>query len=166
MRERSRLKKALADSTPAVADRESLASDFDFGSFEVAEDAGNLIAELWSDSCTDQLSRFHRALDSISKQHEAPSAAAAIETLPQEKLRELACRPGSVAWQRTIINSGTGKNVFAVDGTVTLTPPNTYLVNGFITGRTAQAESLVREIALGARPDASGRTEFSFEGSY
>jgi hypothetical protein len=54
---------------------------------------------------------------------------------------------------------------FAIDGTLTLTPPNTYLVNGFITGRTAQAESLVREISLGARPDASGRTTFSFEGS-
>jgi hypothetical protein len=55
---------------------------------------------------------------------------------------------------------------FAIDGTVTLTPPSTYLVNGFITGRTAQAESMVREISLGARPDASGRTTFSFEGSF
>jgi hypothetical protein len=55
---------------------------------------------------------------------------------------------------------------FAIDGTLTLTPPATYLVSGFITGRTAQAESLVREISLGARPDASGRTTFSFEGSF
>ena len=55
---------------------------------------------------------------------------------------------------------------FAIDGTLTLTPPGTYLVSGFITGRTAQAESLVREISLGARPDASGRTTFSFEGSF
>ena len=55
---------------------------------------------------------------------------------------------------------------FKIDGTLTLTPPNTYLVSGFITGRTAQAESLVREIALGAAPDASGRTAFSFEGSF
>jgi len=55
---------------------------------------------------------------------------------------------------------------FAIDGTLTLTPPNTYLVSGLITGRTAQAESLVREISLGARPDASGRTTFSFEGSF
>jgi hypothetical protein len=55
---------------------------------------------------------------------------------------------------------------FKVDGTLTLTPPNTYLVSGFITGRTAQAESLVHEIALGAAPDASGRTAFSFEGSF
>jgi hypothetical protein len=55
---------------------------------------------------------------------------------------------------------------FAVDGTVTFTPPNNYLVNGFITGRTAQAESIVRDITLGARPDASGRSQFSFEGSF
>ena len=45
---------------------------------------------------------------------------------------------------------------FVVDGTVTLTPPNAYLVQGFITGRTAEAERLVREITLGAMPDASG----------
>lgn len=56
---------------------------------------------------------------------------------------------------------------FAVQGTVTLTPPRGYLVQGFITGRTAAAERFVRqEIALGAMPDASGRSEFSFEGTY
>ncbi len=55
---------------------------------------------------------------------------------------------------------------FAVEGTLTLTPPNTYLVQGFITGRSADAERLVREITLGATPDASGRSAFSFEGSY
>jgi hypothetical protein len=55
---------------------------------------------------------------------------------------------------------------FAVDGTVTLTPPNSYLVQGYITGRTAEAERLVREITLGAQPDASGRSVLSFEGTY
>ena len=55
---------------------------------------------------------------------------------------------------------------FAIEGTVTLTPPNAYLVQGFITGRSADAERLVREITLGARPDASGRSAFSFEGTY
>lgn len=55
---------------------------------------------------------------------------------------------------------------FEMVGTVTLTPPNGYLVEGTIAGRTAQAESLVREITLGAPPDTSGRTPFSFEGSY
>ena len=49
---------------------------------------------------------------------------------------------------------------------MTLTPPNAYLVQGYITGRTAEAERLVREITLGATPDASGRSAFSFEGSY
>ena len=55
---------------------------------------------------------------------------------------------------------------FAVSGTVTLTPPNAYLVQGYITGRSAAAERVVREITLGAMPDPSGRSTFSFEGSY
>lgn len=54
---------------------------------------------------------------------------------------------------------------FIVDGTLQLTGAN-YLVQGYITGRTADAERLVREITLGAMPDASGRSTFSFEGSY
>jgi len=55
---------------------------------------------------------------------------------------------------------------YIVEGTVKLTPPNGYLVQGYITGRTAAAERIVREITLGATPDASGRSTFSFEGSY
>ena len=55
---------------------------------------------------------------------------------------------------------------YIVDGTVKLTPPNGYLVQGYITGRSADAERIVREITLGAMPDASGRSTFSFEGSY
>ena len=55
---------------------------------------------------------------------------------------------------------------FAVDGSVTFTPPNTYVIQGFITGRTAQAESIVREITLGAPPDAAGRSAFQFENSF
>ena len=55
---------------------------------------------------------------------------------------------------------------FAVNGTVTLTPPNAYLVQGYITGRTAEAERIVREITLGAMPDPSGRSTFTIEGSY
>jgi Type II secretion system (T2SS), protein N len=55
---------------------------------------------------------------------------------------------------------------FIVDGTVKLTAPNGYLVQGYITGRTADAERTVREITLGVPPDSSGRSTFSFEGSY
>ena len=55
---------------------------------------------------------------------------------------------------------------FAVEGTVAFKPPNNYLANGYITGRTAQAENIVRDITLGAPPDASGRSQFSFEGSF
>jgi hypothetical protein len=54
---------------------------------------------------------------------------------------------------------------FMVSGTVKLSAPSNYLVEGFITGRTANAEKLVREITLGAPPDTSGRSAFSFEGS-
>ena len=55
---------------------------------------------------------------------------------------------------------------YRVEGTVKLVPPNGYLVQGYITGRTADAERIVREITLGAVPDASGRSTFSFEGSW
>jgi hypothetical protein len=55
---------------------------------------------------------------------------------------------------------------FIVDGTVQLTGQNGYLVQGYITGRTAEAERVVREITLGAMPDTSGRSTFSFEGSF
>lgn len=55
---------------------------------------------------------------------------------------------------------------FGVDGTVTFTPPNSYVVQGLISGRTPEAQSIVREISLGAPPDASGRNEFSLENSF
>ncbi len=55
---------------------------------------------------------------------------------------------------------------FAVEGTLTLTPPNNYVVQGLIGGRSADAERTVRQISLGAQPDASGRSQFSFEGTY
>jgi Type II secretion system (T2SS), protein N len=54
---------------------------------------------------------------------------------------------------------------FKVDGTFTLTPPNAYSVVGFITGRSADAERIVRQITFGVPPDASGRSEFRFEGT-
>jgi hypothetical protein len=55
---------------------------------------------------------------------------------------------------------------FRIEGTLVLTPPNQYSFQGFITGRTADAERLIREAIPYARPDASGRSELSFEGSY
>ena len=55
---------------------------------------------------------------------------------------------------------------FGVEGTVTLDKRRTYMVQGLIQGRSADAERMVREITLGARPDASGRSAFSFEGSW
>jgi type II secretion system (T2SS) protein N len=55
---------------------------------------------------------------------------------------------------------------FAVDGKVTFVPPNNYVLQGFITGRTPEARDIVREITLGVPPDASGRSEFTFENSF
>ena len=55
---------------------------------------------------------------------------------------------------------------FMVDGMLTLSDGNSYLVQGFITGRTTDAERMVRDITLGVPPDASGRSTFSFEGTY
>ena len=55
---------------------------------------------------------------------------------------------------------------FSLAGTVVLVPPNEYNVQGYITGRTADAERIVRQITFGAQPDASGRSEFRFEGTY
>jgi hypothetical protein len=55
---------------------------------------------------------------------------------------------------------------FAVEGTVTLTPPNQYAGQGRIAGRGADAEGIVRQITFGAPPDASGRTAFTFEGTF
>lgn len=55
---------------------------------------------------------------------------------------------------------------FALEGTVTLSPGRAYLVQGLIQGRSAEAERIVREITLGAPPDASGRSAFSFEGTW
>lgn len=55
---------------------------------------------------------------------------------------------------------------FALKGTLTLTPPNTYSVQGAIQGKSADAERLVREITFGAPPDAAGFSQLSFEGSY
>lgn len=55
---------------------------------------------------------------------------------------------------------------FRIEGTLVLTPPNGYSFQGYITGRTADAERLVREAIPYARPDASGRSELSLEGTY
>jgi hypothetical protein len=55
---------------------------------------------------------------------------------------------------------------FRVEGTLTLTPPNKYEFQGFITGRTADAERFIRQEIPYARPDASGRTPFPIEGTY
>jgi hypothetical protein len=99
-------------------------------------------------------------------------------TLELRDFRQLAPRPLALGSYRVTFDGTTqadGTSVgqlrdlggpFALEGTLTLTAPNAYLVQGFITGRSADAERLVREITLGAPPDASGRSAFSFEGTF
>jgi hypothetical protein len=99
-------------------------------------------------------------------------------TIELHDLRQVGANPLTLGSYRLTFDGATPPNgsptgqlrdlggPFAVEGTVSLTPPNGYLVQGFITGRSADAERLVREITLGAPPDASGRSAFSFEGSY
>lgn len=107
-----------------------------------------------------------------------PSVRSLQGTIELRDLRQVGAQPmelGSyqVTFDGSIPADGapTGKlrdlgGPFVVEGTLKLTPPNGYLVQGYITGRTAAAERVVREITLGAMPEASGRSPFSFEGSY
>lgn len=99
-------------------------------------------------------------------------------TIDLTELRQVGARPLELGSYRATFDGKADANgiavgqirdlggPFAVEGTITLTPPNTYVVQGFITGRTADAERLVREITLGVAPEASGRSPFAFEGTY
>jgi hypothetical protein len=99
-------------------------------------------------------------------------------TIELRDFRQLAPKPLALGSYRVTFDGSTqtdGTSVgqlrdlggpFALVGTLTFTPPNAYLVSGFITGRSADAERLVREITLGAPHDASGRSAFSFEGTF
>ena len=93
-------------------------------------------------------------------------------------LRQLGSQPMELGSYRVDFDGATSENSevhgklrdiggpFEIAATLRLLPSNSYLVEGRIAGRSAQAENIVREITLGAAPDTSGRSEFSFEGSY
>ncbi|HTU66224.1 MAG TPA: type II secretion system protein N [Steroidobacteraceae bacterium] len=53
-----------------------------------------------------------------------------------------------------------------VEGTLTLVPPNRWEVHGYVTGRTADAERMLRQALPYASPDTSGRTQIDLEGDY
>ncbi|HUQ10256.1 MAG TPA: type II secretion system protein N [Steroidobacteraceae bacterium] len=85
--------------------------------------------------------------------------------------RQLSPRPLELGSYRVVFKDNVGKlddigGPFGVDGKVTFTPPNNYVVEGLISGRTPAAQGIVREITLNAPPDASGRNEFRFENSF
>ena len=107
-----------------------------------------------------------------------PAPRLAEGSIELRDLRQVGARPLALGSYRLVFDGAAQPNgvvlgklrdvggPFAVDATVTLTPPNAYLVQGYITGRGADAERLVRDITLGAAPDASGRSALSFEGTY
>jgi hypothetical protein len=107
-----------------------------------------------------------------------PAVAELQGTIELHELRQVGPKPLALGSYRLTFDGARQQNgtsvgqlrdiggPFAVEATVTLTPPRNYLVQGFITGRSADAERLVRDLTLGVPPDASGRSAFSFEGSY
>lgn len=103
---------------------------------------------------------------------DGPAIAQLQGTIELHELRQIGAKPIALGSYRLTFDGTTvGKlrdigGPFAVEATLTLTPPNGYLVQGFMTGRSAEAERLVRELTLGVPPDASGRSAFSFEGTY
>lgn len=99
-------------------------------------------------------------------------------TIELRDFRELTPRPMELGSYRATFDGATQPDgsvkgqvndlggPFRIEGTLVLMPPNQYVFQGYITGRTADAERLVREAIPYARPDASGRSEISIEGTY
>jgi hypothetical protein len=92
-------------------------------------------------------------------------------TVELRGFRQVSPRPLELGSYRVVFRDNVGKlddigGPFSVDGKVTFTPPNNYVVEGLIAGRTPEAQGIVREITLNAPPDASGRNEFRFENSF
>ena len=122
---------------------------------------GNIVADLTRVTLTD-----------------GPALAQLQGTIELHEFRQVGARPLALGSYRLTFDGtpqANGASVgqlrdiggpFAVEATLTFTPPNGYLVQGFMTGRSAEAERLVRDVTLGVPPDASGRSAFSFEGSF
>jgi hypothetical protein len=103
--------------------------------------------------------------------HGAPRALQG--TVELRDYRQVGARPLALGSYEVTFDGGpVGKlrdlgGPFAVEGTVTFTPPNNYVVQGLIAGRTPEAVNIVRnDIAFGAPPDANGRNQFQFENSF
>jgi uncharacterized protein len=114
---RSRLRETLTATNSRSLAENQLSADFDLCRFESAEQADALVANLWKRVCAEQLERFHLALQILRDgRPDVTRAIAQIEKLDQGALVQLACRPGSVAWQRATLGSSAGIAMFAVDG--------------------------------------------------
>lgn len=98
--------------------RSELPANFDFHSFEGAETAGNAIELLWRNAYTANELDFAKALDAVAaRKGDGRACVDALRHADDACRRQLASRPGTVAWQRTVLAETSGISVHAVDGT-------------------------------------------------
>jgi uncharacterized protein len=89
----------------------------DFARFELAEEGSAIIRELWRTSSAAAQAGFTSAIRTIADAHDAYAEdAVALLQLPTNELNQLAERPGSIAWQRTLAKTRAGCTVYSVDG--------------------------------------------------
>lgn len=159
----------------------SARADFDLN-FSGSGELHNVVARFPLDPAfSAQMPRDYRAEISADLKHlvVADGAPRRIEgALDVRNLREMRAQPVELGSYRVSFDGAAqpdGKVLgnlrdlggpFILEGTAMLEPPNAYNVRGYITGRTADAERIVRQITFGAQPDVSGRSEFRFEGTY
>jgi uncharacterized protein len=95
----------------------SLPNGFDFEAFERSESSADGIGMLWSDACRENEIAFRAALDAIATSRPVLKPIVRALQTQDRGVRHLACRPGTVAWQRTVLGEASGVRVHAVDGT-------------------------------------------------
>ena len=96
----------------------------------------------------------HGRISSALELAEGPAPRALQGTIQLHDFRQVGGRPMELGSYQLTFDGGAPANgaavgtlrdlggPFAVNGTVTLTPPNAWLVQGYITGRTAEAERM------------------------
>lgn len=109
---RRRLEGGLAQSAPPPREL-----DLDLAEFELAERAGDVVAQLWNEACADSqvalLAIFEEfARCGIGSERLCLRAA----ELSEGDIQRLAGRPGLVAWQKAYSAARDGRTVFDVDG--------------------------------------------------
>jgi len=101
------VRRRLFDSLASTSPRDDL-PDFDLNAFELAETSSDIMADLQADAIDDDAAGLAEALQLLSLGH--------ADTLSPETVRALASRAGTVAWQRALRASRSGRAVHDVDG--------------------------------------------------